>query len=359
MKRKKKIRVLGVVVLGIIFLLLLGIRSEKEKHQPMIGVIMWEGKSELCRSIAVYAEQLEEILDIDLQILSMTETGSNSYTEIARKFCRSGGDILINVETEDLHEIMKICEESGVYLLQMWESTNDTDILYRLYGNQYFLGSIVSNEEEAGRKMAEAIVNAGCATNAVMTFQQGNSKSMVHHLRREAFCEGLDPIVPISVLEISRFDEGIKYLAKLDDKIDGLLLGSGVAEYSLETIKLMLGNPEMKFTYFDMEKDTRKELDNGDLVMVSCGQQNVFILAVTYAAAFMENEKKDVEKLNIICPYLNVTSAEEYDIYQEKCIQQMPYSADQIRKLKESLKNNTDLLKEYADSYSISWLKQQ
>ena len=115
----------------------------------------------------------------------------------------------------------------------------------------------------------------------------------------------------------------------------------------------------MKFTYFDTNEHTREELEDGDLVMVSCGQQNVFILAVTYADAFIENQKESTKKLEITCPYLNITSTEEYDLYQKNCLQQMPYSAENINILKESLKNDTNLLEEYAESYSIEWLNTQ
>ena len=342
-----------------VFLIVGGICLKREERRPVIGVTMWDGDGELYDSVAMYADQLKEILDVDLQILSLYKTGLNSYIEIVREFCKNGGDVLINVETEDLYEIMKICEMNGVYLLQMWEMSDDTDILYRLYGNPYFLGYIVSDEEAAGQKMAEQIRSAGCLNNVVMTFQQGNVKNMVHHLRKEEFCKGLEPLVPVSVLEISRFDEGIKYLAKLNIEIDGLLLSRFIVEYSLDTIKSIIGNPEMKFTYFDTNEHTREELEDGDLVMVSCGQQNVFILAVTYADAFIENQKESTKKLEITCPYLNITSTEEYDLYQKNCLQQMPYSAENINILKESLKNDTNLLEEYAESYSIEWLNTQ
>lgn len=60
-----------------------------------------------------------------------------------------------------------------------------------------------------------------------------------------------------------------------------------------------------------------------------------------------------------MCPYLYLTSGEEFDRYQRLCVEKPAYSEEMVLELIDSLADGTDRLEEYAQNYSLSWLESQ
>lgn len=329
------------------------------KKQPSIGVTMWNAPAELYTAIDTYAQKLESSLDFNLQILKCRTSGYIDYEEMIDQFASSGGKVLINIITEDILEILQFCEKNEVYLLQMWEMPQDTDVLDRLNNSPYFLGYMISDEKKACHDMAKAIQDSGSKHTAVIIQSTDNINCNVHFLRCSEFENGLGREHIATVLKIAWFSEGIKYLKNMDIPIDSILSSMGMSYAPLSQIKSDLGNPSIKFACFDTDSHTKTDLENGDLVMVSCGQQHVFILASVYAYAFTHNQVNRQEKVEIICPYLEITSLEEYELYQEMCVQNIPYSAEELIFLTNHIKNNNNMLTQYANSFNIEWLIKQ
>lgn len=330
---------------------------QKEDKAPVIGVLMWNDESELSKTSLEYLEWMDEILDGDVQVMKISK--ENDLMEMIEEFCRNEGDVLINVDSQDFTEIMQTCEQYQVYLLQMWEMSMDTDILEKAMAHQYFLGCMLSDDLGAGAKMAAALKDGGSRNISILTYYLENNMSNAQQRRNWGFREALEPEGPEANLEIYSFDKGIRYLSRLDEKIDGLLLSERIHEYSVQTAKEIIGNENMKFSYFDVNEFTRDDLEEGSLAMVACGQQNVVELAVAYAYAFVENGMCWEEKLDIVCPYLYLDSVEEFDLYQALCVEEPVYSEEMLYQLINSLKDSTDLLVEYAQDYSLEWLEKQ
>lgn len=75
-----------------------------------------------------------------------------------------------------------------------------------------------------------------------------------------------------------------------------------------------------------------------------------------YASAYIKGEITREERIALTCPYLEITSAEEYELYREQCVEKLLYSSDEIKKLEKSLEKDNSLLTDYALDYDISWL---
>lgn len=355
MKRKG---LLGAGAVCLIFLAVLaacGIQNREK--DPVIGVLVWADGSELSNAEADCLKWMDDILDADVRVMEIFS--ENDLMEMIDGFCREGGDVLINVDSLDFTEILQICEENQVYLLQMWEMSMDTDIVEKAMSHRYFLGCLLSDDMGAAKEMAGALKESGCRDISTLAYYWANNMSNAQQRRNLCFHEALGPGTPTANLEIYSFDEGIRYLAGLETRIDGLLLSEKIEEYSVQTAKEIMENEKLKFAYFDVNEFTRPDLEEGSLVMVSCGQQNIVQLAVAYACAFVEKGKPEMEKLNLACPYIYITSPEEYDLYQRLCVEEPAYSEEMMCKLMDSLEENTDLLVEYAQSYSLPWLEKQ
>lgn len=333
----KKKRYLPAAVLCLILALGMSAAAfglKEEKRHPVIGILLWKDGSELSERVKEYVDRMENFLDADLRVLEIW--GENDLLDMTEEFCREG-DVLINVVSSEFTDILRICEEHQVYLLQMWEMSMDTDILEKAANHRYYLGSMLSDDADAGRKMVDALEKQGCRDISILTYYWGDSLSDAQKRRNVSFQEALEPEGPAANLELYSFDGGIRHLARLDRTIDGLLLSERLSEYSVQEAKNIMNNPQMKVAYFDINEYTRGDLEEGSLVMNVCGQQNVAELAVAYAYAFVENGKSWKEKIDLACPYLYLTSAEEFDLYQELCVKESAYSEEMMVRLIDSL----------------------
>lgn len=345
----------GILLLGC----LLGVLSQfaMQDERAEIGVLMHSGESRLSEVSSEYLDFLDSILDGNIRKLEIPD--NQEALNAAEQFCAEGGDVLISWDAKNLPEILQICEENQVYLLQIWEMNADTDIRERALNHEYFLGYLLSDDMDAGEKMVQSLRADGCEEISILTFHPEEENSSVQQRRKISFQAALEPESPVINLEVYSFSEGIRYLARLNRKTDGLLLSERIMEYSARTASEILRNEKMKFAYFDLSDYTREDLEAGVVTMAACGQQNVLELAVAYADAFIKNGKNPGEKLQIMCPYLYLTSGEEFDLYQRLCVEKMAYSEDMIRELIDSLADGTDRLEEYAQNYSLPWLESQ
>ncbi len=355
MKKRGLTAGIGAVLLLIIVISVYG--AQRKDPVPVIGVLMWDDGTELSQTAFEYLDWMDGILDADVKVMRIS--WKNDLAEMVENFCQEGGDVLINVVSQDFPEIMQICEQYQVYLLQMWEMSMDTDILEKAMNHQYFLGCILSDDDDAADKMAEALNGEGSEEIAILTYNYENNMSNAQQRRNLSFRKALGEREPAANLEIYSFDEGIRYLARLNERIDGLLMSERLMEYSVQTAKEIMGKEAIKFAYFDVNEFSLEDLEEGSLAMVACGQQNVVELAVAYADAFVENGKCWEEKLMLECPYIYLTSPEEYDRYQEFCVAEPAYSEAMVSRLVDSLEDGIGLLEEYAKSYSLSWLEEQ
>ncbi len=355
---KKRWIIMGVA--GILFLgVLLGVSSQfaMRDERAEIGVLMHSGASRLSEVSSEYVDFLDSILDGNIKKLEISD--NQETLNAAEQFCAEGGDVLISWDAKNLPEILQICEENQVFLLQIWEMSADTDIRERALKHKYFLGYLLSDEMEAGEKMAQSLREDGCEEISILTFHPEEENSSIQQRRKISFQAALEPANPQINLEVYSFSEGIRYLARLNREIDGLLLSERIMEYSAQTASEILGNEKMKFAYFDVNDYTREDLEAGVVTMAACGQQNILELAVAYADAFVKNGKNPGEKLQIMCPYLYLTSGEEFDRYQRLCVEKPAYSEEMVLELIDSLADGTDRLEEYAQNYSLSWLESQ
>ena len=345
----------GILLLGC----LLGVLSQfaMQDERAEIGVLMHSGESRLSEVSSEYLDFLDSILDGNIRKLEIPD--NQEALNAAEQFCAGGGDVLISWDAKNLPEILQICEENQVYLLQIWEMSADTDIRERALNHEYFLGYLLSDDMDAGEKMVQSLRADGCEEISILTFHPEEENSSVQQRRKISFQAALEPESPVINLEVYSFSEGIRYLARLNRKTDGLLLSERIMEYSERTASEILRNEKMKFAYFDLSDYTREDLEAGVVTMAACGQQNILELAVAYADAFIKNGKNPGEKLQIMCPYLYLTSGEEFDLYQRLCVEKMAYSEDMIRELIDSLADGTDRLEEYAQNYSLPRLESQ
>ena len=361
MSKKKKLMIFGIsLILTVLIFSFLWMKYQKRQcsDRQSIGVVMWKGDLELYQAVERYVEELDAILNLDIQMIRCNAAGYMDYEKMIEDFRQKGGKVLINILTENLWEIMQVCEKNDIYLLQMWEMPEDTDMVERLNVDPYFLGYLINNEQKACNDMSKAIKRAGCTQPVILTSSYGNKNNNVHHLRNESFESGLLPNHPVISLEVSDFKDGLYWMKKRGVSMDGILSSIGFHWDSLANIENELELSPLRLACFDMDQWSEENFRSGNLVMVSCGQQNILALAVVYADAFLNGDVKQT-RIELTCPYMEVTSVEEYELYEKMCVQRMPYSLDDIKKMYDSLAESNKVLREYSNYYNMKWLNAQ
>jgi hypothetical protein len=145
----------------------------------------------------------------------------------------------------------------------------------------------------------------------------------------------------------------IQNLADQEYELDGMIFTAFNNEWTLEEIQELFSNRDMKFAYYDINDQTREQLENGNLLVVSCGQHNVFGLCFAYLYGFLNQNLKKEEMLALSCDYLRLSSVSDYDTYIQYCVEEMPYDAQTIQTIADSLNEGTELLEEYCRTYSL------
>lgn len=363
MNRRKRSRIAVILVSVIIAAEVGGCTDTKENLQQSykIGVICWEGSNMLSEALRSYISYLEDSFPVEMELVTPA-MGFLNYEEIAEYLCKEEMDAIMNVTTESLPEILSVCEEYEVYLFQFWDMPSDTDQMVRYEESPYFLGYIKNDERATAKEMARQMIEAGCEKIAILETYYCGQSSQVHRIRCDELLQYLEERKTGAVKKIVRTTdrkEAIKNLADQAYELDGMIFTAYHHEISLENIKSLFENPDMKFVYFDVNEQTRNDLEDGDLIMVSCGQHNVFGLSFAYLYHFLNSHREKENMIALECDYLRITSVSEYDEYMEYCIDEMPYNAQTIQKISDSLNDGLEMLERYCKEYSLESIRRQ
>jgi hypothetical protein len=310
----------------------------------------------LTASVKAYMNYIENCFPVRFWYIT-PDMGYYSYADMAEYLCKKGCRGIINVSTDNLPEIMEICERNRVYLIQLWDITGDTDILEHLFSNQYFLGILQNDDEGASFLMAETLAAAGCKSALILNYSYMMQNTQAHNIRSRYFFRGFKTAGTVKELKVSDYKKTLIFLSSEGIRYDALVFTRAYSGMTLDEIKKLPGNGRMKFVYFNADENTRSDLQEKNAVLVACGQQNVFGLA--FACVFSAIQGYPVRGIHISCPYLYLESEKDYDLYRQWCVDRMPYDADDLKTIIKKLPGQSEIITEYARKYSVQWLEEK
>jgi len=367
MKKRTVVCLAIVVLVGLLAFLVFHPEEKKEKlvveenntqNDLTIG-ILFHGLDMLGESVFAYADYIEQHFNVKFEFATF-EQGLDPMVMV-QHLLDANVDAIINVSTGSLPELVELCEANKVYLLQIWDTPYDTDILEKYIGSSYYLGQIMLNERQASYQLAEALLNHGCESIAVISQPDTWSWVRVHKVRADHLIDFIKRTNKQALsIDISLRNNSpvIETLAQQGRNLDGLVTTENNFHRPLEEIQDILGNDDIKLAHFDLTPESRDNFMKGNLVAASCGHHNIVGLAFSYLYYLSTIDWQYEKKLDLMCDYLILRSVEDYDFYMETCVETMPYSAEQLDELIESLHNGTELLEFYCNNYSLDQLRE-
>ena len=330
-------------------------RKDAEK-ECSIGVIFYgeRGRNDqLSDAVFAYADYLEQQFDVRFTFASSENTG---HLEATRQLCEQGVDVILNANTEAIPESVAVCEEYQVYWLQILDLPTDTDIVDRFRDSPYYLGSIINDDQSTSRRMTQKVLETGAERIGVTSLPDTVSTSVTHTTRADSIMNTVlksDGRSLEFVLKTYNLIGGLQSMAAQGFQPDALITTTKSFYLPLSDIQEIFGNERLKVAYFDLVESTRQDLENGSAAAVACGQHNILGLAFAYAYHYVNSDFRPEQKLALTCDYILIGSAEEYDLFQQYCIEQMPYSKEELQGIIDSLDVGVEWLREYANSYDL------
>lgn len=332
-------------------------QADEDGYDCVFGIIFYgfpEMNEILSNSVFQYTAYLEENFNVKFEFAS---TLLMSHTEAVETLCDAGVDVILNASTQAIPEGFAICEEHQVYWLQIFDMPTDTDIVNQFEKSQYYLGYIINHEEPAAKAMATTMLDMGMNQIGVVTYPESLSTSNIHAVRSNAIQKVIHERAPEAinfVLKISSVKSGLESMANQNYRPDSLIFTTKTSSFTIDELKELFKNPQLKIAYFDLNPSTRQELLDGDCLTVSCGQHNIIGLGFAYAYHYLTSDYLTDNKLALTSDYIILTSVEEYDQYMKYLVDSMPYSAEELSRMISSLDTSVEMIMEYSDSYSLS-----
>ena len=232
----------------------------------------------------------------------------------------------------------------------------DTDIMDSAMESDYFLGYIVSDDKHGAEVLADSMIDHQVDSIGVVAYPESLSTSDVHTVRCDAIQSTIlnSPSNIEFVLEINDVMAGLESMALQEYHPDGLIFTTSTSLFTIDELKDMFKNPELKMAHFDLNPSTRQTLLNGDCTAVACGQQNIIALGFAYGYHYVTSDRRSGEKLELKSDYIILRNADEYDDYIKYCVDEMTYSASQLSEIISSLDFTTELIGRYCKNYSLS-----
>ena len=349
---KKYMECFMVLFLMIIILWFLGGEEENDTEYK-IGVICGSEANTLLKQYIAY---VETYFPVEIEVITPS-MGYNSYTEITKKLCRNHAQIILNATTDEISEILDICEEKEVYLMQFWDMPEDTDLLEKCRNSSYFLGYIKNNEKQAIREMAKVFGEANCRNILILENYYLGQSSTVHKIRSSQMLKELEKILPDCKVKVIRGARSqfaaVQNLVRQGIIPDGIFLTTGINDAELGDIKEVLGNENVQLAWFNANRKIEEQLKKGNHITVACGQNNIFGLAFAVAWRFLTTGYKEDSMIEMECNYLIVSSLEDYEKLLSKTIEKVPYDYSELMEISDSLSSGTEVLARYCQKYSL------
>lgn len=328
--------------------------TQNKSYDAVIGIVFYDFEHDMLgQAVKKYADYLEA--NFNVKIICKSPGWGSEGENVIEELCQQGVDVILSSLTNDIPTWLSICEQNGVYWLQIMDITLDTDLYDKYKENPNYLGYIVCDEEKASISMAQHMLNSGLQNIGLFSLSAAQPGGEVH-VRRFNAIQNTILAQKENALEFSfqgNIQSSVESMARQGYQPDGLITTTSTFFYTVDELKELYGNDNLKISYFDLNDQTRQEFEAGNLVIVSCGQHNIIGLAFAYAYHFVTSPYRRDQKLQLTTNYILLSSLEEYDQYIGAFVGEMPYSAKQLTDMITSLDSDLETLKRYCTNYSV------
>lgn len=285
-----------------------------ENGKYTIGVIIHTTTDFLCSKYKAYSDYLGKAFGVRFNYYIIENFADETYLAAIENLCAQGVDGIIttNFSGTAVLQGLKICEENGVYLGVGWASIDDS-IKDQVFASNYFVGASYESDFEAGQKIIESLIDAGCKNIAPIGYEPG---IRCHDERWRGMMDAFEQHPEIKKAGEYRgleFTKAVEDYLASDDTIDGIAITLLGIEYCQEPIKNAGREGQVKIAFCDLSENCGASLNSGDTTLAVGGQyvDVVFPFVLIYNAL----EGHAMDKVEIPVNFIYCYNGEDFDNY--------------------------------------------
>ena len=285
-----------------------------ENGKYTIGVIIHTTTDFLCSKYKAYSDYLGKAFGVRFNYYIIENFADETYLAAIENLCAQGVDGIIttNFSGTAVLQGLKICEENGVYLGVGWASIDDS-IKDQVFASTYFVGASYESDFEAGQKIIESLIDAGCKNIAPIGYEPG---IRCHDERWRGMMDAFEQHPEIKKAGEYRgleFTKAVEDYLASDDTIDGIAITLLGIEYCQEPIKNAGREGQVKIAFCDLSENCGASLNSGDTTLAVGGQyvDVVFPFVLIYNAL----EGHAMDKVEIPVNFIYCYNGEDFDNY--------------------------------------------
>lgn len=299
-----------------------------------IGVVIWSTDDGLGADSKKALDAAAEALGINLIYRTGSYDAENQTTDYENLIAAGVDGImcttLVDTSTD---ELLKICEDAGIPMQLMFRNIIDEEAYNYCMSSDQFAGYVVEDEENAGAKMVDKLLDEGCEAIGLVFREAGNGVIDRRQAGVLARLEELD--VPYYTTTITNTatatdasDATAQLVAAYPD-IDGIIMSSG-SNGSIDGLITYLEGTDIKLTSFDTPADLSGSFEAGNLVMVVSGTQIDPLYALINLYNKIQGQPFSDTPTEIQSNYIYLETVEDVATYDEYFGTFQTYTPDEI-----------------------------
>lgn len=326
-----------------------------QAQQITIGVSIWSSTDTLGSEVKRLLDAAADALDVKLIYVDQAHI-SEQVTASAETLAIAGCDgiIICNSSSAEMTSVINTCTENEMYVAQFFRAINpeDNPAEYALaQSSKYYVGTVHESEPDNGFQLAQILCEKGARQIGLMGWEPGDATFLG---RWEGYKAGVaawneaNPDDQAVLLEPqygrTTSDTGratAEAIIAANPGIDALIVAGGGGDPLVGAIAAIEGlglTGKIQVASTDFLPDLGEKLKTGAMSVESGGHyaDPFFAFMMVYNTIRGKYETSNEGFLEMIFPYMFVSSPEEYEAYATYFTgTELPYYADEIRAMAE------------------------
>ena len=320
-----------------------------------IGVSIWSSTDVLGSQCKLILDEAAKAVGADIQYVDqghVSEQVTASVEQLAAAGCQ--GIIICNSADSEMASAIKTCNDNKVYLAQFFRiisKDNSPDIYKMAEESPYYVGAVHEDEVANGQELMRILTEEkGCRDIGLIGWEQGDATFLG---RWDGYKKGLeawnsahpDDQATLSEPQYAGTSsdggrQAAEALMQADPNIDALIPAGGGGDPLQGAIAAVEGagkTGKIAIVSTDFLPDLGERLENGSMAGESGGHycDPLFAFMLVYNAV-KGNYKVATDSFEEVkFPYLYVASKEDYDAYAKYFVDELPYTADELKEMSE------------------------
>lgn len=307
------------------------VAEENGREEIKMGFIHNSFSDQLGVMYQKYAQYAAD--ELGCEIVFAEAADNDSKISAQQNMIELGCDAIINTTCSE--SLLQMCEDAGVYYVQLGNTIADSDLAEYAAECEYFIGNILVDNYDVGANMVNALYEQGCRKLAFIEFTPGQATTMDDRARgMQEAAEAYDDLEIVTTYtgQSASFADGTEQiLASYGGKIDGVV--SVMANAAIPAAIFAYGmSDQIKYAGVDIQEGTDELLASGTMAYVAGGAFPNAEIAVAMAYNYLTGYKIWADNEDITRPLLELKSVEDYENYMKYFEGEIPcYSGEELK----------------------------